>query len=147
MNIVISPLAAGDYESWLPLWNENNQNLCAAEVTSTTWSRLLDPASSVNGFAAREGGAFAGFVHYILHPVTGHIEPACYMQDLFVVESFRRRGIGEALVRRLAAEGAKQNWARFYWLAEDKNAAAQALYANLGIKLDFSFFMLPLKQP
>lgn len=86
----------------------------------------------------------AGLVHYILHPVTGHIAPVCYMQDLFVDQRFRQRGIGRALVERLAQEGRRQKWARLYWLAESANEQAQALYRDLGLKLDFTFHVLPL---
>lgn len=86
----------------------------------------------------------AGFVHYITHPVTGHIAPACYMQDLFVNTAFRRQGIARALVEALAKEAKAQNYARLYWLAETKNDAAQRLYKSLGLKLDFSFHVLPL---
>jgi ribosomal protein S18 acetylase RimI-like enzyme len=145
----IAPLAAADFAEWSVLWEENNMGLCPPEVTESTWARLLDPAGPVNGFAAHmdEGGAprMAGLVHYILHPVTGHIAPACYMQDLFIAPDFRRRGLGRALVAHLAAEAARQKWARLYWLAEGGNEAAQALYRTLGMKLDFSLHVMPLR--
>jgi ribosomal protein S18 acetylase RimI-like enzyme len=152
MTVSIAPLAASDFSEWLKLWEENNHHQCPRKVTETTWARLLDPASPVNGFAARvpphassgAGGEMAGLVHYILHPVTGHIEPACYMQDLYIAPAFRRRGIARGLVAHLAAEGARRKWARLYWLAENGNAEARALYRNIGVRLDFSLHVMPL---
>ena len=145
MKASIRPLAEPDYSAWLELWNANNDGHTNDEVTAETWRRLIDPASSVHGLAAWRGEDMAGLVHYILHPVTGHINSACYMQDLFVSPSFRRHGIGRAIVLRLAEMAADAQWARLYWLAADNNEAAQALYRRLGLKLDFSFYIMPLK--
>lgn len=133
-----------DYADWHRLWLANNQGVDNPEVTAETWSRLLSPIFPVHGMIARLDGQVAGLVHYILHPVTGHINPACYMQDLFTDPAFRRRGIGRALVEHLAAIGRREQWARLYWLADNKNKEAQALYKNLGVRLDFSFHVLPL---
>ncbi len=141
---VISPLGANDFEQWLPLWNGNNQGHLNEAVTAETWRRLIDPAFPVHGFGARCGGAMAGLLHYIVHPVTGHINPVCYMQDVYVDPAHRRKGIARALVMRLAEAGKTQGWPRIYWLAEQNNAAAQSLYKDIGVKLNFSMHVLPL---
>jgi GNAT superfamily N-acetyltransferase len=66
------------------------------------------------------------------------------MQDLYVDPAFRRRGIGAALVRAVADQGRAQGWARLYWLAEAANPAAQSLYRHIGVRLDFTFHVMPL---
>lgn len=142
--LTIRPLHFDDFPQWLPLWQHNNMGQAQPEVTTTTWERLIDEDSPVNGLGAFKGSEMAGFVHYILHPVTGHIEPAAYMQDLFVSTDFRKQGIGKALVEKLSRIGKREKWARLYWLAEENNEAAQALYKKLGVKLDFSFHVMPL---
>lgn len=142
---VIAAPAPADYDGWLALWNGNNGGPVDARVTAQTWARLVDPASPVNGLLIREGDALCGLVHYILHPVTGHLMPACYMQDLYIDPAFRKRGLGRALVEHLALLGRDTGWARLYWLAEASNPAAQALYAHLGVRLDFTFHVMPLR--
>lgn len=142
--LTIRPLHFDDFPQWFTLWQHNNMGQIQPEITTNTWERLMDEASAVNGLGAFIGDEMAGFVHYILHPVTGHIEPASYMQDLFVSTDFRKKGIGKALVEDLAKLGKQQKWARLYWLAEEKNEAAQALYSKIGLKLDFSFHVMPL---
>ncbi len=140
---LIRPLRADDFPHWLVLWNDNNQGLKNEQVTTATWLRLTDPASAVKGFGAFDKeGNLIGLVHYILHPVTGALAPACYMQDLFVAPAARQKGIGRALVEHLAAQGKKEQWARLYWLAEARNEAAQALYKTLGHKLDFTLHVM-----
>ena len=144
-SLEIRPLSFDDFPEWLPLWNANNMGYSNEAVTTTTWGRLNDHSSPVNGLAAIHSGKMAGFVHFILHPVTGHIEPACYMQDLYVNEEFRQKGIGSALVKALTKEARTNKWARLYWLAEADNAAAQALYSKIGVKLDFTLHVMPLR--
>jgi ribosomal protein S18 acetylase RimI-like enzyme len=66
------------------------------------------------------------------------------MQDLFIDPAHRQKGLGRALVLALTAYAKSQKYARLYWLAEAENEAAQALYASLGVKLDFTFHVMPL---
>ncbi len=141
---IINDIQTADRQAWQRLWDANNLGHKNDAVSEETWRRLLDPASPVKGLVARLDGQLAGLVHYIIHPVTGHIEPVAYMQDLFVDPAFRRKGIARTLVTHLADLGRRKKWARLYWLAETKNSEAQALYRHLGAKLDFSLYVLPL---
>lgn len=143
-NLEIRPLALGDYSQWRGLWDANNQGCGKDDVTAETWRRLMSEADPVHGLAACVEDRMAGLLHYVLHPVTGHIAPVCYMQDVFVAPDFRRRGIARALVETLAETGKDAGWARIYWLAENDNVAAQALYRTLGVRLNFSLYILPL---
>ena len=142
--IEIKPLEQNHYREWLPLWDENNMGQSNQDITAETWRRMTDPAFPVHGLAAWIDGRMAGLLHYILHPVTGHINPVCYMQDVYVAPAFRRKGIARALIAALAETGQNENWARIYWLAENDNEAAQNLYKNIGVKLNFSLHVLPL---
>lgn len=99
---------------------------------------------SVYGLASFEGDQLTGFLHYILHPVTGHIEPVCYMQDVFVAPPYRGKGTAKQLIEALSELGKKEGWARLYWMAEQNNIAAQKLYRDIGVRLNFSFHVLPL---
>ena len=144
MKIAIDDLHEEDHADWLRLWDGNNGGARNEAVTQETWNRLLNPIFPVHGFAARADGKMAGLMHYILHPVTGHIHPVCYMQDLYTDPAFRRRGIARMLVEHLAATGRREEWARLYWLAEAKNEAAQRLYRDIGFKLDFTLHVMPL---
>ncbi len=143
MSITVRALSQVDYERWRVLWDANNQGHSNEDVTAATWQRLMED-DQVRGLVAEDNGTIAGLVHFILHPVTGHIKPVCYMQDVFVDPAHRQKGIGRALVTALARIGATEGWARMYWLAEAQNKEAQSLYKNLGLKLDFTLHVLPL---
>ena len=144
MSIAIRPIQSSDYEQWLPLWDGNNMGTRDDAVTAQTWARLNDENAPVCGLVAEEEGVILGLVHYILHPTTGALNDVCYMQDVYVDPSQRKGGIAKKLVTHLSAIGAQKGWARLYWLADADNAAAQALYKNIGVKLNFTLHILPL---
>ena len=147
--MIVAPLKSSDYESWLPLWLTNMENSVSEQITAETWRRICDEASAVGGLGIRESEdlPLLGICHYITHPTTGNLNPVCYMQDLYIAETARRRGLARKLVTYLAALGTASGWARLYWLAEADNAAAQALYKSLGYKLNFTLHVLPLSTP
>lgn len=143
--MIIRSLEMSDFPQWLPLWNANNQGVVNEAVTTETWGRICDPDIQVFAMGAFEGEVLAGLVQYVVHPITGTIEPVCYMQDVFVDEEHRRKGIARRMVEELARIGKREKWARMYWLAERDNEAAAALYKNIGVTLDFALHILPLK--
>ena len=142
--VSVTQITEDDYESWLPLWNANNQGQENERVTKITWSRLIDKNHCVNGLVAKQDKKVIGLLHYILHPVTGHLEDVCYMQDVFIKEDYRRKGIAKKLIQHLQDLGKEGKWARIYWLAEADNYGAQALYKKIGLKLNFTLHVMPL---
>ncbi|WP_341675120.1 GNAT family N-acetyltransferase [Niveibacterium sp. SC-1] len=55
-----------------------------------------------------------------------------YLEDLFVEPEFRGRGLGQALIRRVAALAVERQCGRFEWSVLDWNAPAIAFYEKLG---------------
>ena len=145
--MLIRSLEREDYHAWLPLWHANCFHQISDEVTRETWRRLINPKEQVFGIGIFEAtGNLDGFLHYILHPVTGFVEPVCYMQDLYVAENARRQGLAKRLIWELQDIGKNKEWARIYWFAENKNKAAQNLYKNLGVRVDFSLHILKTQE-
>ena len=143
---VIRSLSPEDFPVWLKLWNGNNGGVENEAITTNTWMRLIDTQSPVHGLIIEDKGAPAGLVHYVLHPVTGSLQPVCYMQDLYVEPAHRRHGLARAMVKELARLCTQEQWARLYWLAEQTNEAAQNLYKTLGVKLDFTLHVVLPQQ-
>lgn len=143
---MIRPLQQNDYQVWLALWQDNCLGQITDDVSEETWRRICSPDENVFGLGAFEEDELIGILHYILHPTTGQKEPVCYMQDLYIRQDRRRKGHARELVGALQATGMREGWARIYWLAEKSNQAAQNLYKNLGISIDFSLHILPTKD-
>jgi len=55
------------------------------------------------------------------------------IKDIFVRDGFRNRGIGAAIIRRLAALALERRCTRVDWTAETDNPRAIAFYDRLGV--------------
>jgi GNAT superfamily N-acetyltransferase len=60
--------------------------------------------------------------------------PTLYLEDLFVLPDCRRKGVGEALFKRLAAEALQRGCGRMEWVCLDWNRLGQDFYAKLGAR-------------
>ena len=59
-------------------------------------------------------------------------KPGLYLEDLYVRPTHRRRGVGEALLRRVATIACERDCGRLEWAALDWNAPAVGFYKRLG---------------
>lgn len=80
-------------------------------------------------------GAVAGFALYFFQYSTWEGRPALYLEDMFVRERFRQRGIGVALFRRLAQIAVDRRCTRFQWECLDWNQPALDFYETTGAKV------------
>ncbi|WP_373694582.1 MULTISPECIES: GNAT family N-acetyltransferase [Rhizobium] len=121
-----------DRDGWQSLWNSYcaDQGLGLSEqATETIWRRIEHPNDPTNALiAVGATGAASGFINFIVHPYTWSDRPLCFLVDLYVDESQRRQGIGQAMIKDLAAHGSRQGWLRIYWNTNRCNRQARALY-------------------
>jgi len=77
-------------------------------------------------------GAPAGFVLWFHNYSTFRGRHGLYLEDLFVEPTYRGRGIGKALLRRLAQRCQADGLARLEWQVLDWNVPSIAFYKSLG---------------
>ncbi len=83
---------------------------------------------------ARVGDDVAGFALYFHNYSTFLAKPGLYLEDLFVRPHFRGRGIGRALLARLASIALERGCGRFEWAVLDWNKDAIGFYESLGAR-------------
>jgi GNAT superfamily N-acetyltransferase len=88
------------------------------------------PAAEV--ILAWEDGQPAGFALFFHNFSTFLGRRGLYLEDLFVVPAFRRRGYGRALLIYLARLALERGCGRFEWTVLDWNADAIGFYTALG---------------
>lgn len=76
----------------------------------------------------------AGFALFFTSFSTFVGRPGLYLEDLFVRESYRARGIGKALLRHLAGIARERNYGRMEWSVLDWNEPAIEFYRSLGAR-------------
>ena len=80
-------------------------------------------------------GEPAGFAVWFLNFSTFRGRRGLYLEDLFVRPEFRGRGIGKALMHRLARTCVDNDYARFEWAVLDWNAPSIAFYESMGAEI------------
>ena len=80
-------------------------------------------------------GQVAGFALYFFQYSTWEGRPALYLEDLFVREAYRKRGLGAALFQRLAQIALEKNCRRFQWECLDWNQPSLDFYEKAGAKV------------
>jgi len=78
-----------------------------------------------------------GLVHFIFHRTTISIAPTCYLQDLFILESERGKGVGRMLIEAVYEQARLAGSARVYWLTHETNSAAMQLYDKVADRSGF----------
>ncbi len=77
----------------------------------------------------------AGFATWFLNFSTFRGRHGIYVEDIFVRPAFRRRGIGRALMQRLARRCLDEGFARFEWAVLDWNAPSIDFYRSIGAQV------------
>lgn len=100
--------------------------------TPAAWILVADPAGA--GGSAGAPQPLAGFAlsYRTFSTWTGRV--GIYLEDLFVRPAWRRQGVGQALLARLAADARRAGAARLEWAVLDWNAPAIAFYEHLGAR-------------
>jgi GNAT superfamily N-acetyltransferase len=131
----IRPVAPADFDEWKPLWDGYNAfygrhgaTALAEAVTRQTWSRFFDAYEPVYALVAEREGRLLGIVHYLFHRSTISIEPVCYLQDLFTLESARGQGVGAALIEAVYRRAREAGCPRVYWHTHETNTTARQVY-------------------
>jgi len=88
----------------------------------------------VNLFVAVSGKKQVGYALYFFAYSSFLARPTLYIEDLFVLDEYRRQGIGLALFRRCAEEAIRQECGRMEWSVLDWNKKAIDFYEGLGAR-------------
>lgn len=84
---------------------------------------------------AEWNGEAAGFAVWFVNFSTFTGRSGIYLEDLFVRPAHRGKGIGVALLARLAKECVDNGWSRLQWSVLDWNTPSIAFYKSLGATL------------
>jgi len=82
-------------------------------------------------------GTLVGIVHYLFHRSTWTTGDSCYLQDLFTAPEARGQGAGRALIEAVYDRAGAAGASRVYWLTQETNATARALYDTVADRPGF----------
>ncbi|WP_341527896.1 GNAT family N-acetyltransferase [Nostoc sp. UHCC 0302] len=96
---------------------------------------LFGTPKYVEAILAEYAGQAVGFALYFYNYSTFLTKPGIYLEDLFVLPEYRRKGIGKALLTKVAQIAVEKNCGRLEWSVLDWNESAQEFYRSMGASI------------
>ena len=93
---------------------------------------LFGKHAHTQAFVAETEGKVVGLAIYFHTFSTFLMKPGIYLEDLFVLPDYRRKGIATALIKALAQQAIEEGCGRLEWSVLDWNESAIAVYKGLG---------------
>jgi GNAT superfamily N-acetyltransferase len=97
-------------------------------------THLFGPRPLAEAILAEVDGEAVGFALYFMTFSTFRGRPGIYVEDLYVRPGQRGRGIGRALLARVAGTGAGRGVCRLEWSVLKWNTPAIGFYQSLGAR-------------
>jgi GNAT superfamily N-acetyltransferase len=134
----IAPVQAGEFERLLPLIAAYQRFYEADDIDEERnrafFRRFLAPSRDGLLLDARDGDEIVGYTCLYWHFSSTQAVETVLMNDLFVSEPARGRGIGRALIEASVAVARGRGAAQLEWSTAPDNLTAQRLYDNTGAK-------------
>jgi GNAT superfamily N-acetyltransferase len=124
---------------------EFEHELDQVDITSADLIRDgFRPGPCFQALIAEWDGQTAAYALYFFTYSTWAGRPSLFVEDLFVRPDFRRKGIGKALLKRMAVIASQQNCYGMRWEVLNWNTSAIEFYRSLGAKLQVEWFQVLL---
>lgn len=140
----ISFIKQNEFELWNELWQKYlkfYQTSLPDSVTKVTWERIMDPEQNIfsfGGYWAEDGTKeLVGFTNFLYHSSTWSEQGYCYLEDLYVEEKFRGKGVGRLLIEAVWDDCLRKGVKRLYWKTQDKNRIARIMYDKVAKQSGF----------
>ncbi len=138
--VEIAYVTVQDKADWLPLWQaylDFYKNPLPDDITDLTFARFLDEREQMVMLVARDEGRMVGFATVIQHHSTWARQGYIYLEDLFVAQSVRGKGVGRKLIAAVVAHAQSEHCERVYWVTHHYNQAARRLYDSVAAEQGF----------
>lgn len=97
-------------------------------------------------FVASEGEKLVGYALYFFTYSSFLAKPTLYLEDLYVMSDYRKRGAGRALLGRLVREAVSRGCGRMEWAVLTWNERAMRFYEKLGARRMSDWYVYRLDE-
>ena len=138
----VRTLEARDAAAWRRLFEGYIAFYAASvpeHVIDATWRRLMAGGEGVQIalVAVDDADEPFGLAHVLFHRSTWSATWYCYLEDLFVDPARRNEGAGRDLIEAVYREADARGCTRTYWMTQESNTVARALYDRVATKAPF----------
>ena len=111
--------------------------------------RLVDDIfrrKKVNLLVASDGRRLVGYALYFYTYSSFVAKPSLYLEDLFVLEDYRKQGVGFSLFRKCVEIAMAEGCGRMEWAVLTWNARAMRFYEKLGARRMSDWYVYRLDE-
>jgi len=141
-DIDIRTVTAGDIPALLELlreFAEYEELLAYLEVDRERLNTaLFSQGATAEGLIAFADGQAIGYAFFFPSFGSFRGQRGFYLEDIYVKESYRGKGVGEKMLRELARLAASRGYERIDFVVLDWNTSAIGFYKKLGAEMDQS---------
>jgi GNAT superfamily N-acetyltransferase len=132
----IAPIDPAEFERLLPLIAAYQRFYEVEDIDEERnrafFRRFLAPSEAGMLLGAREAGEISGYACLYWHFSSTQAVETVLMNDLFVAEPARGRGVGRALIEASATVARERGAVQLEWATAPSNVTAQRLYDSTG---------------
>lgn len=149
MTITVRPITPADRQAWHELFvaylrfYETEANDASIALA---WHRLMGETPEIHGLVALDDGKLVGFTHFHFQLSTWATNSNCYLEDLFVSESARGKGVATALIEAVKAAAIANRCTELFWITKSSNSTARRLYDKVATLSEFIRYEVPLED-
>jgi ribosomal protein S18 acetylase RimI-like enzyme len=148
-DIVIRPIREDDRHSWQKLYYAYLEFYASEPLEPATeilWRRLTAESPIVQSGIAELDGVVVGFVHFHFQISTWTHTWHCYLEDLFVDNNYRGRGVARSLIDEVKRAALEEKCSELYWITREHNTTARKLYDKVASATDFVRYEILLEK-
>ncbi|MFV0537738.1 MAG: GNAT family N-acetyltransferase [Dysgonomonas sp.] len=135
-DVILESIKEDDFEELCSLFLEFATFEKLPELMVNTVKKMRAEKEYFQGFVARENGSeIIGYVTFF-HAYYTWTGKSLYMDDLYVKEKFRGKGIGSKLIKEVISYAKESGCKGLRWQVSNWNTHAMNFYENLGAKIN-----------
>jgi len=146
-SITIEPISESNFDEFLRLIDRlaEYEKLDPPDegARARLWEHGLGEHPLYEAFIARLDGEVVAYAIYFMTYSSFKAMPTLYLEDIFVLEEHRRKGVGRRMFARVVARAKEKGCGRMEWCVLDWNTPAQRFYKATGAeRLGWYFYRL-----
>ena len=149
MSINVRQIAVEDKSSWLKLYLAYLKFYESQAIESSTellWHRLTKIEPEIQGLVAESNGEILGIAHFHYQLSTWSHTFHCYLEDLYVSEDARGKGLATALIAEVNKSAIEHKCSELFWITKESNHVARKLYDKVAAVSDFVRYEIMLED-
>ncbi len=149
MTTTVRHLQVEDKSCWQDLYRSYLRFYESEPVEASTellWDRLTRLEPDIQGLVAEVDGEVVGIAHLHYQLSTWSDTSHCYLEDLYVAESARGKGVATALIKQVEDLAIQKKCSELFWITKESNSTARKLYEKVASQSEFVRYEKKLEQ-